>query len=322
MAYQNAAPWHKLGKRMANADVDTALDAAGLRYDVVTDSLYLKDGTLVLGRRATLRVDPDGTRYQLGTVGDAYHVVQNSDASAILRPMIDAGCTVECAGALGAGERVWMLVKMAGQTISPVDGDDCRGYFLLHWSHDGSSGIIGLGTLIRVVCQNTLGLALGQNRKRWFTILHRANAADRIAEATRLMAQLTEAMKRTGDTFAKLARQDMGAKELRAYIERVIPAEPIDDKGTISSVLAKRRDTIVELARYGKGAELANQAVPAGSVSLWAAYNAVTEYFDHVRPAESGSANGSYRANESAIFGINADVKADALTEAQKLLAA
>jgi hypothetical protein len=72
----------------------------------------------------------------------------------------------------------------------------------------------------------------------------------------------------------------------------------------------------------GKGADMANSAVGAGQVSLWAAYNGVTEYFDHVRTAETKSPEGLKRAQESAIFGGNAETKALALSYAQQLLAA
>lgn len=320
MAYQGATPWHKLGTRVtddaARRSVEAVLAAASLDYTVEKQPLYLGDGSKVNGREGVLRVEADGSRVQLGTVGDGYQLVQNIEAASIMRPLTDLGCTIESAGALGNGERAWMLAKMA-DTVTPVPGDDVRGYFLLHWSHDGQTGVNGLGTGIRVVCQNTLTMATGRGSKQWVAVRHTTNAAGRIDEAAALMRKLTEAMQQTGETFAQLGRKAMTAQQLAAYIETVIP----QDGANLSPVLKARRDTLARLAFFGKGAEMANQLVPQGSASLWAAYNAVTEYFDHVRPAEAQSPAGVAKANESALFGGNAQIKAQALTVARQLVA-
>jgi hypothetical protein len=71
----------------------------------------------------------------------------------------------------------------------------------------------------------------------------------------------------------------------------------------------------------GVGVEKAT-ALTGGDPNVWSVYNAVTEYFDHVRPAEASSVSGRQRANESALFGGNADVKALALVKARQLVAA
>jgi hypothetical protein len=137
------------------------------------------------------------------------------------------------------------------------------------------------------------------------------------------MSKLMEAMKATGDTFATMAATVMDAKSLASYIEAVIPNT--DAKAAaIAPVVQARRDTVARLVFAGRGAAMANQLVnvAAGEASLWAAYNAVTEYFDHVRPAEAKSDAGRINAQTSAVFGGNADVKAAALDVARQLVAA
>lgn len=322
MAYMDRTPWHGLGQRLTGgAGVDAALAAAQLDYVVQLQDLTLPDGQTLAHHKGVVRLQADGLPpVQLGCVGDGYNVVQNSEACAILRPLTeDFGCTIEAAGALGDGQRGWMLAKLKDATITPVPGDDIRGYFLLHWSHDGQTGINGLGTGIRVVCQNTLDLATGgRGRKAWISIRHTASAAARLDEAAGIVRQLAAAMQTTGDTFAQLAGRAMGPAELASYIETVFPSEG----PKVAPVLQARRDTVARLVFMGRGSDLANQNVPAGQASAWAAYNAVTEYFDHVRPAEAQSASGLQRAHVSAIFGGNADIKTAALVAARQLVAA
>ena len=321
--YQGDTPWHSQGFRVpashpALRDITAALDLAGMNYEVTLEPMYLADGRKIENRLASMRVVPGAPSVQMGTVGATYRPVQQADATAPLQPMLDLGCTVATLGALGDGERCFALIKLP-DTITPLPGDDVRGYFLLYWSHDGTTAVVGLGTPIRVVCQNTLSLAIGRHKGgAWLSIRHTASAQARLDEAAALLKRLTQAMAQTGATFTQLARTAMNAQALAKYIETVIPA----DGGIVSPVIKSRRDTIAMLTFGGRGADLANQDMPAGLASAWAAYNAVTEYFDHVRPAEAKSDAGRKRANESAIFGGNADVKVQALTVARQLVAA
>lgn len=324
MAYDVATPWHGLGEKMGNgAGVDQALDAALLRYTVSKAPLFLADGTPVAEYAATLRRYPGTPDQLLGVVGKGYETVQNENVANILRPMVDMGCSIGAAGALGNGERAWMLAKMPGDGIKVLGTDEVRGYFLLHWSHDGQTGINGVCTGVRVVCQNTLAMAESgaKGRKgRTFTIRHTSSAPALVDQAAGIMARLTETLQATGKTFNDMARLPLGPAALAQYIETCIP-NPEPTK-TLSPVLAARRDAIARLISIGKGAAMANSGVPAGQVSLWGAYNAVTEYFDHVRTAEAKSPAGLARAQESAVFGGNAETKAFALDVARQLVAA
>jgi phage/plasmid-like protein (TIGR03299 family) len=330
MAYIDATPWHGLGDDVRKILlslpkeqwIDAILDAAQLRYTVGSVPLYLADGTEVKGHKASVRYGAQGAIDAVfSVVGEGYRHVQNERAVDILRSLVeDFGYVPAAAGALGQGERCWVLLRAADLKITPVDGDDVNGYALLTWGHDGNLSLVFKGTGVRVVCANTLSLAMAGKKTGWITIRHTTSADARIDQAAKLVAGLGAAMKATGDTFAKLARTKLTEAQLVDYIARAIP-----DTGTkadqVSKVIATRRDTVRQLVTVGKGADLANQLMPAGSVSLWGAYNAVTEYFDHCRTAEAQSAEGLLKAQTSAIFGGNADAKAEALVIAQQLLA-
>ena len=155
MSYLDATPWHGTGqntlKLMQGAPpsswVDIALDAAQMRYTVGSLPMYLKDGTEIPGHRVSVRFNPDGTVAAcFGPVGVNHVHSQNERNVDILRVLAEEfSCVPAAAGVLGNGERCWMLMRLTDATITPLPGDDVRGYFLLHWGHDGQMAVQGLG---------------------------------------------------------------------------------------------------------------------------------------------------------------------------------
>lgn len=315
MAYQGATPWHKLGNRMLpGADVATAMQAAGLDWTVSLHDVFLADGRKVEDVRAVIR-DTDGSPI-LGHVGSQFHSIQNLPAFEVLDPAVrEMGVSIESAGALGDGQTTWMLAKLP-EGIEPVPGDTVNGYFLIVNGHDGTRAYGARPTPVRVVCQNTLTAALGGGTDM-IRIRHTANAGARLDEAAKLITRMISAMKETGDTFASLAAKQIGHKQIAEYITAVFP---IPEGEKVSDTIRVRRDNVCALVFSGKGAELAGAT--ANGSTLWGAYNAVTEYFDHVRPAEAKSDSARDAANESAIFGTNWATKVRALSIARKLVAA
>lgn len=314
MAYQGTTPWHSLGTRLgATADVVEAMRVASLDWTVSLEQLQTPDGRKV-DRNAVIRDTPD--RPILGTVGRDWTPVQNADAFAPLQDMCaNHGVTIAAAGALSNGGRTWMLAQMPTD-ISPIAGDVVKGFFLISNGHDGSLAYTARLTPIRVVCQNTLTAAT-DGKKAMVTLRHTSNVESRLAESRRLIGTMLDAMKATGDTFASMARTDMDAKMVADYIAKVFPM-PIDDAHNVT--VASRRDTVAALVYHGVGAELAGSNPRTGDTTAWAAYNAVTEYFDHVRPAEAGTAKAKTAANVSATFGANLTLKIAALAAARQLV--
>jgi phage/plasmid-like protein (TIGR03299 family) len=329
IAYLDQTPWHGLGQKLQLAQVApadriaAAMAAASMNYTVGSLPLYLATGATVPGFKASVRFAADGSvASTLGVVGEGYRHIQNAEACEVLQVLAaEFGCVPAAAGVLGNGERCWMLMRMADATATPLPGDDVRGYMLATWGHDGNISLTLLGTGVRVVCQNTLSMATN-GRKAWVTIRHTTNASARLDQAAKLMQTMMATFQAAGETFASMAQKNLSAKQLADYIAAAIPNTTSGP--TLSPVIVARRDTVARLVWYGKGAAMANQYanVAAGEASLWAAYNAVTEYVDHVRTAEAQSPAGLRRAQESAIFGQNADLKVGAFTLARQLVAA
>lgn len=323
IAYIGSTPWHGLGTRLRGDlrySIDQSLAAAGLDWTVSLEPVF--DGTgnnIPLGQLA--RRSSDGA--QLSLVGPSYVAVQNRASLSILETAVEElGATIEVIGALGRGERLWALVRLAGATVDVTgEGDSVQGYALLTWSHDGSGAVKIIATGTRAVCQNTIALARAEAHANVASIRHTTSAKSKVEEARKLFTGLTQSLIATGESFKQLAQRELSAPEIVAYIESVFPGEVKDGKPVVNDVLAARRATVSRLVFEGVGVQQAT-VLTGGSPNAWSVYNAVTEYLDHVRPAEASSASGRQRANESALFGANAEVKVVALAKARELVAA
>ena len=165
MFYTRTEPWHGLGTRVEEASTsEAALIYAGLDWEVIQ----------VPGYKVNLR-DRDGA--VLGIVSDRYRVVQNAEAFRFTDDLLGEGVTYETAGSLNGGRKTWMLAKLPQRYI--ISGDEITPYLVVMNSHDGSSGIKVAMTPIRVVCQNTLNLALTSAKRIW-TTKHTTNVMGRV----------------------------------------------------------------------------------------------------------------------------------------------
>ena len=165
MFYVREKPWHGLGTEVQEAPMSIdALILAGLDWTVEQKNVYTQDGSLIPGYKVNLRSTDNAA---LGIVSDRYKVVQNEDAFQFTDDLLGAGVTYETAGALQGGRKVWMLARMPHRYI--IAGDEIAPYLVVMNSHDGSSGIKVAMTPIRVVCQNTLNLALNSAKRIWTT---------------------------------------------------------------------------------------------------------------------------------------------------------
>jgi phage/plasmid-like protein (TIGR03299 family) len=309
MAYQGETPWHKLGTPMTGKpDVPAALAAAHLDWNVVLKSMYYRVGDKAIkvpSRRAVVR-DTDGQL--LSTVGGDYHPFQNTQAFSVLQPACEQlGVTIETAGALGKGDRVWMLAKLP-EVTQPVLGDKIEQFILVLTGHNGWTGWSSRGTDVRVVCQNTLSMAT-RNSKAFITLRHTESAAEQFDQVAEVVTKSIASAKERAESYAKLAARQLTPDELLAYV-----TDALDLGDDPNPVATRRRDKVIELAAAGKGAEFAMG-------SLWNAFNALTEYVDHVRPAEAKNVRTIKQANESALFGTNMKVKQRALVLANRLAA-
>lgn len=163
MMYAGEIPWHGLGTRLNEpATACEAIEAAGLNYQADLKDIQTTDGIPIPQRKAVIRSD---SRDVLGVVGTSYVPVQNHQAFGFLDAVVaDGSLRYHTAGALGKGERVWMLAKLPDEIRVKNSDDITEKYLLLSNSHDGSSSLRVHFTPIRVVCANTLAIAARNGR--------------------------------------------------------------------------------------------------------------------------------------------------------------
>lgn len=153
-------PWHGLGTIVHEAPTSKeALQLAGLDWAVRQEQIVYKDQES--GYFMNIRSTDDKV---LGVVGSRYKPVQNVDAFDFMDGLIGEGVTYETAGSLNTGKRIWLLAKMPDIAIFD---DVIEPYMCLTNCHDGFGSLKVCMTPVRVVCQNTLNLALGSAKRSW-----------------------------------------------------------------------------------------------------------------------------------------------------------
>lgn len=178
MMYTREKPWHGLGTRVEEAPTSLeAIKLAGLDWTVEPRKVsLLGDDNPIDNVVANVR-SSDGK--VLGIVTDRYKVVQNVDAFAFTDTLIGGDVHYETAGSLNGGKRIWLLAQMP---TTKVAGDDVEPYMCFTNTHDGSGAVRVAMTPVRVVCNNTLNIALSGAKRAW-SIVHTGNINRKIAEA-------------------------------------------------------------------------------------------------------------------------------------------
>ena len=153
-----------------------ALVAAGLDWNVESNPIYDANGNLIKGFKANTR-SSDGK--VLGIVGNRYKIIQNVDAFQFTDNLIGGDVRYETAGSLLGGTKVWMLAKMPERKVA---GDDVETYVAFTNTFDGKGSVRAIVTPVRVVCNNTLNLALSTAKRSW-SMRHQGNIEKKIEEA-------------------------------------------------------------------------------------------------------------------------------------------
>lgn len=303
IAYFGETPWHRLGTRLERpATAAEAITAAGLGYEVSMASLYTAEGTEVPQRKAVVRTDSNQI---LGVVGNSYVPIQNRECFQFLDAVVAEGqLQYHTAGALGSGERVWMLAKLPGFIRVKASDDHVEKFLLLSNSHNGSSALRVFFTPIRVVCANTLAIANRRGEGQGVTVLHKGDLGAKVREAQKVLGLAVRFYDNVEVGINHLARQYPTKAQLANYFRALYPNPEEGNK-------TRARNTRKELFRLfeeGRG-----QDIYEVRNTWWSAYNAVTEYVDHHRTTRAR--NDRDRANrrlQSQWFGSGALLKAKA----------
>ncbi|KGC65880.1 phage/plasmid-like family protein [Burkholderia pseudomallei] len=316
MAYVGQQPWHGLGNQLSpRQPVEVWAREAGMNWTIESADVRFVSGNAGtnLGsihafpeQKVLYRSD---TKSPLSVVSSRYHVVQPREVLEFYRDLVGvSGYELETAGALKNGKKLWALAK-TGQSTTLKGRDEVHGYLLLATACDGTLATTAVHTSIRVVCANTLQIALADGAGA-VKISHRSQF-----DAAAVKRQLGIAVS-SWDSFMVRMKALSECKVTDAiaekFLRRVLTYSPsaTSDRDAIT-VNERAIKAVGELyAGHGMGAQL-----PSASGTAFGLLNAVTEYVDHRRSARSDD-----NRRDSAWFGSGAATKQRAWEEALKLV--
>ena len=264
-------PWHGLGKIVMEAPTSKdALSLAGLDWNVVQEPIYTEFNEVVEGYKANVR---DSDRKVLGVVSDRYKVVQNADAFSFTDELLGKGVRYETAGSLQEGRKVWLLARLPREYI--IGGERISPYLVFSNTHDGSGSVKVAVTPVRVVCNNTLNLAL-DTASRSFSMVHTGNIQDKIQEAKDTLFMAESYMDCLGAEFEQLRRQKMTDAQVKEFMELLLPIEKDSTQIQSKNILRLREDL---KKRYYDAPDL--QKVGNNAYRF---INAVSDFATHAKP--------------------------------------
>ena len=271
MFYTREKPWHGLGTKVEEAPTSAdALYLAGLDWKVVQEHIFTETGDTILGYRVNVR---NSDRKVLGVVSERYKIIQNSEAFAFTDTLLGNGVRYETAGSLQDGRRVWLLARLPREYI--IAGERISPYLVFSNSHDGSGAVKVALTPIRVVCNNTLNLALGTASRSW-SMVHTGNIRDKIQEAKDTLFMAEEYMDSLGKEFERLRRQKLTDGQIREYVEQLLPMEKNATTVQSKNIKNLREDM---MCRYYDAPDLQDIGNNA-----YRFINAVSDFATHSRP--------------------------------------
>lgn len=270
-AGENSVPWHGLGTRIETAPTsEDAIVAAGLDWNVIQEPVYTSEGVLIPGYKANIR---DTDRKVLGMVTNKYKIVQNKDAFSFTDSLLGEGVRYETAGSLASGKRVWMLARLEDRQITD---EKISPYLVFTNNHDGTGAVKVAITPVRVVCQNTLNLAL-QTAERSWSAAHMGNIEDKLNEAKKTLLNAESYLECLEEEFGELKMQKLTDDQVVQYIKELIP---MDEKAS-DRIKSNTKEMWVDIMdRY-----LYTPNLQPLEKSAYRFVNAVSDFATHRQPA-------------------------------------
>lgn len=271
MFYVRETPWHGLGTKVMEApDSEGALIAAGLNWNVIQEPIFTGENEPIRGYKANIR---DSDRRILGVVTDRYKVIQNHEAFAFTDELLGQGVRYETAGSLQDGKKVWLLAHMPHEYI--ISGERISPYLLFSNTHDGSGAIKVALTPIRVVCNNTLNLALSTAKRSW-SMVHTGDIRSKMQEARDTLFMAERYMDELGKEFEALRLKKLSDQKVMEYIEVLLPVEDGSTPQQIRNIERLREDMKI---RYFDAPDLQDTGKNA-----YRFINAVSDFATHAKP--------------------------------------
>jgi phage/plasmid-like protein (TIGR03299 family) len=271
-------PWHyaetsEVTKLIQEAPTSKeALHLAGLDWEVVQTPVYMNNGIEIPNYKANVRSTDNAC---LGIVTDRYQIVQNTEAfeftDAIVGETEDGVVKYETAGSLCGGRKIWLLAKMPTRKV--LD-DEIDPYMFFSNSHDGSGAIkVGM-TPIRIVCNNTLNMALNSAKRQWST-KHVGDMQSKLEEAKFCLQMADRYMQNLDIEADKLANAKLYKEQIDEILDELYPIDENDSDRKKRNVQAEKDSFYI--AYFMPDIEKFRD-------TAWGAINAMSDVVTHSSP--------------------------------------
>lgn len=274
IAYAGDQPWHGLGQELKKgASVDEWITAAQMDWEVVGAPVQYKtkDGSKTFtGNQVLYRSD---TNKPLSVVSDEFRVVQPKEVLEFFRDLTAIhGMELNVAGCLFNGKRFWATAE-TGRAADILPGDEVRGQLLLMTGVDGMLATSAKFVSTRVVCNNTLRLAMSETGGREVRRTHRQEFDPRAVKID--LGLLDGAWDKYIQDMKKLTKVKMNDDKAFEFFKALVttPKDEKYDNGMSRSTI-RAVDELMHRLRHGLGAD-------SGRGTAWNVLNAVTEKYTH-----------------------------------------
>lgn len=284
--FSRDTPWHGLGNVTGKVlNMKEALVKSGLDWLVEKRPLFFPGSGGIyhdsLEAFGIVRVTDEKL---LGVHGEGYNPIQNEESFEFCETLLQEGATYETAGSLFGGKRIFITANLRSIDIL---GDSVDEFLVLANSHDGSMPMTGMITPIRVVCNNTLRMAI-DNARRIVKIRHTKNAADRIDLARQILGLAHKYTDKIKENAEKMFTIEFNGTLLDSFIDKVFGFEQEDDSVStrMKNQLESQRDQFVECLQ---APDIENFGGTA-----WGVFQALSDFDSH-RPVPRESQNSKDR---------------------------
>ena len=320
--------WHGIGQSYTGPKtaVEAVAESGAKDVEIETREMGYRthDGTFtpVEDRVVIVRkpIPEDPREVRLGEAGKGYTLLQNTEIAQLLDDStLTTRWPVETCGVLGKGEIIFICLDMGGASLA---GEDHRRYALFTDNRDGGSSLQVLTTWTRVVCQNTLNIALGNGQVK-LNLQHTSTIGSDFRLSLDVMDQVEASSAQVKTSLEALATIRLRAEDMGEVWSRTYPDptrgtllrsyDQIDDPSKFDAATLVRLEKLQEryqddmrrqsiirdvaIERY----DVLCQEFPIHAGTALGAFNTVCEVADHTRNSQKGSG--------AALFGTRADEK-------------
>lgn len=317
--------WHGLGVEIPEG-IDTVAAFRQIGLDWQTELLPVHadrvtaEGMQSIGlpdHRAHIRSD---TGQVLGLVSDGYKPIDNIDLATFADAVLgeDRAATCETAGSLFDGRKVFALIRLPGDLVA-AQGDKLARYIAITNGHGGTAAFAAYPTTVRIVCNNTLRMS-EQSLAQGARFVHTGDLKGKLATARLVLGFAHKELAKLDAQIHAMVANRPTAAALASFMDRAFretfAAPSVDDKEATERWDAKRKEV---QSRWGDLYQRECERTPAIAGSVWAAFNAVTEWHDHERGRFEAVADSNARVHSN-LFGVSHVAKAKTLKLALSLV--